>query len=55
MNKLLLIIDLQKSFINYNTENIPKAIEELLNTFKTKPLIQKICNVSVLQMVDRFD
>lgn len=31
MNKLLLIIDLQKSFINYNTENIPKAIEELLN------------------------
>ena len=31
MNKLLLIIDLQKGFINDNTKNIPNAIEELLN------------------------
>lgn len=39
MNTLLLIIDVQKSFINENTKNIPKKIEKLLQTNKFNHII----------------
>ncbi len=32
MNSLLLVIDLQKNFINENTENVPNNISNLINT-----------------------
>ena len=34
MNNLLLVIDVQKAFINENTQHIPNKINELINQNK---------------------